>query len=313
VLKKLTGTALDVAKVAAHELHSHPLSIKHPNIIETHFVSNGAETFLVEEWLPEVLNDNWAPGGMQQTANLFYGISKAIETVHQLGYVHGDIKPDNIGKKDDRFILLDFGICRPMAEFTAETTATGSLRTRAPELLLNEVYSSLPTAADIWALGATIFNFQEERFPFVRRDEKVPRVSDPTERESFERQLSNRVRDEWDKWVCFEKTPNPLRLILAACLDRRPENRPSAAALRESIEKELPAYIPEAAVDQESSFAPIAELKQLSRLALRPDDIRLLAADDRGKLLNRVLVLKERLANSEVTEDIRKLESLLSA
>lgn len=30
VLKRLRGTALDVAKVQEHELHSHPLSIRHP-------------------------------------------------------------------------------------------------------------------------------------------------------------------------------------------------------------------------------------------------------------------------------------------
>ena len=55
--------------------------------------------------------------------------------MHQLGLVHGDIKPDNIGKKEGRFVLLDFGICRSAEKFTADTTATGSLRTRAPELL----------------------------------------------------------------------------------------------------------------------------------------------------------------------------------
>jgi hypothetical protein len=121
VLKKITGTAQDVAKISSHERSSHPLNIRHPNIIETYFESNGSETFLVEEWLPEVLSDRWLTSGLQQTANLFYSLVKAIEKVHELGYVHGDVKPDNIGKKDDRFVLLDFGICRPKNEFTADT------------------------------------------------------------------------------------------------------------------------------------------------------------------------------------------------
>lgn len=314
VLKRLTGTALDVAKVTAHELHSHPLSIRHPNIIETHFVSNGTETFLVEEWLPEVLNDTWAPGGMQQTANLFYCIAKAIERVHELGYVHGDIKPDNIGKKDDRFVLLDFGICRPTSEFTRETTATGSLRTRAPELLVSEAYSHNPTTVDIWALAATIFSFQEGRFPLVDRGEKIPRVSHVSEREAFERELARRAQEEWEGRIRFEKSPTALKSLLVACLDRRPENRPAASYLRKRIEAELPAYIPTDVVDQETSFAPIVELNQLSRLTNRPDDVRLIPADDRARLWNRVLALKERLGDStEAAGALQKLESLLNA
>ena len=144
VLKKITGTAQDVAKISSHERSSHPLNIRHPNIIETYFESNGSETFLVEEWLPEVLSDRWLTSGLQQTANLFYSLVKAIEKVHELGYVHGDVKPDIIGKKDDRFVLLDFGICRPKNEFTADTTATGSMRTRAPELLADPVRRHQP-------------------------------------------------------------------------------------------------------------------------------------------------------------------------
>ncbi len=312
VLKQLTGTALDVAKVAAHELHSHPLSIRHPNIIETHFVSNGTETFLVEEWLPEVLFDKWPHGGMQQLANLFYCIAKALERVHELGYVHGDIKPDNIGKRDDRFVLLDFGICRPTKEFTKETTATGSLRTRAPELLTEDVYR-LPTAVDIWALGATIFNFEEGRFPLVNRDETVPRVFNAEQREAFERELARRVRGEWNDWIRFERSPNALRSLLSACLEQRPENRPSASELRGRIEAELPAYIPTAIVDQETGFSPIAELKQISKLTKRRADIELLAADDRARLCNRVFALKERLgSNAEALQTLRDLESVLN-
>jgi hypothetical protein len=90
----------------------------------------------------------------------------------------------------------------------------------------------------------------------------------------------------------------------------------SASTLKERVERELPAYIPEAAVDQETSFSPVAELKQISRLLGRGDDVRLLAADDKGKLRNRVSILKERLgANDQSREldQIRRLEQLLGA
>lgn len=316
VLKKLTGTALEIAKVTAHELHSHPLSMRHPNIIETHFLSNGTETFLVEELLPKVLNDGWRPDGLQESANLLYSLSKAIEMVHGLDYVHGDIKPDNIGKKDNRFLLLDFGICRRRDEFSAETSATGSLRTRAPELLMCNGYVTSPLATDIWAIGATVFNFQEGRFPLVRPGDIVPRISSPLERAAFEKRLADRVRSDWDNCVRFEKTPSVLRPLIGACLDLDPQKRPTATQLKDRVEHALPAYIPESAVDQDTSFAPVTEMDQLLRLLRRADDVRLLAADDRGRLRNRVSMLKERLGRSQDAshnEQLERLEQLLSA
>lgn len=245
VLKRLTGSPIDVARVQSHELHSHPLSIRHPNIIETHFISNGTETFLVEEWLTNVLSDNWKQSGMLEMASLAYSLASAVEHIHQRGYVHGDIKPDNIGKKDDHFVLLDFGLCRPATDFTPDTSATGSLRTRAPELLETDGYEISAFAADIWAIGATLFNFQEGRFPFLERNEHVPRVSDSGNRDAFEKVLATRSSVEWEKWIQFERTPSSLMGILRKCLSRNPLDRPSAQELRDSIARDLSAYISE--------------------------------------------------------------------
>jgi serine/threonine protein kinase len=316
VLKQLTGTPNDVARVQSHELHSHPLSIRHPNIIETHFISNGTETFLVEELLTNVLSDTWQPSGMLEIASLAYSLARAVEQIHQLEYVHGDIKPDNIGKSDDRFVLLDFGLCRPAADFTIDTSATGSLRTRAPELLENDSYAVSAYAADVWAIGATIFNFQEGRFPFLERSEQVPRVSAGQQREAFETTLALRAKNDWARWVRFEKTPTSLQNILKQCLSKNPDDRPSATVLREEIERELSAYISENAVDREATLPPIVELRQLSHLLRRRDDVSLLAPDDRGRIRSRVLSFKDRFAGLEdrqIKSDLAALEAVFSA
>lgn len=65
--------------------------------------------------------DDWDSGGIQEAANLLFNISDAVAFLHSQDYVHGDIKPDNIGKEDDNYILLDFGICRRTSEFTKDT------------------------------------------------------------------------------------------------------------------------------------------------------------------------------------------------
>lgn len=315
-LKRLTGPLLDAERVLERESHSSPLSIRHPNIIETYSVTNKKnETFLVEEWL-DSLSDDWNPSGNQEAANLLYSLARAVEYVHQLGLVHGDIKPDNIGKKEGRFVLLDFGICRSAEKFAADITATGSLRTRAPELLMNDEYGRNPKATDIWAIGATLFNSLEGRFPFITREEPVPRISHLPEREEFERKLKERVSNEWSEWVRFDSTVDPFKSLISSCLERSPDMRPDASTLRQTIERDLPAYIEEGTVERGTSLAPVAELEQLSKLLSLNDDVYLIAKDDLGRLKARVLLLKERLASGQdprVTDKLQSLGALLDA
>jgi hypothetical protein len=85
----------------------------------------------------------------------------------------------------------------------------------------------------------------------------------------------------------------------------------------------LGAFIPRVAVDQETSFAPITELKQLARLVSTSVNARLIPADDRAKLRNRVSELKDRIScdtpveisrsGFNAADELRKLESLLGA
>ena len=192
----------------ARELRSNPLTLKHPNIIETHLLRNAKnESFLVEQWIPDVLRDDWLCEGIEEAANLLYNLADAVAFLHNEGLVHGDIKPDNIGKQNDAFILLDFGICRPVEEFTGEATATGSLRTRAPELLTDGSYVD-PKKVDVWAIGATVFNFLERRFPLIDRGEYIPRLTELEKRAAFQAELVRRVGAEWDSRIAFSSTPS---------------------------------------------------------------------------------------------------------
>jgi serine/threonine protein kinase len=115
--------------------------------------------------------------------------------------VHGDVKLDNIGYYRGHFVLLDFGICRPAGQF-ATATQTGSLRTRAPEVLLNE--RSHSALSDVWALGATVFNFLLRGFPLVGTDEYVPK---PT---------SNNLRATPSRTSCDDESEMTTRTVSRA-------------------------------------------------------------------------------------------------
>ncbi len=161
ILKRLLDKS-----ILHRELRSHPLSANHPNIVKTYTAGNSlGEMFLIEELLHDVLNDTFRTTGLEETARLTHDIAAALDYIHQLALVHGDIKPDNIGKHDGRFVLLDFGICRPANQFTPEASATGSLRTRAPELLVGDKGHSIQS--DLWALGAVVASVVCGRFPWL--------------------------------------------------------------------------------------------------------------------------------------------------
>ena len=136
------------------------------------------------------------------------------------------------------------------------------------------------------------------------------------QREAFEGKLAQRAEAEWDQWVRFDKTPASLRGILQKCLSRNPQDRPTAPQLRESIARELSAYISEGAVGQEATLPPIVELQQLSHLLERLDDVSLLAPDDRGRLHSRIKNIRDRLAGSDDknnTSILSKLEAITIA
>jgi serine/threonine protein kinase len=265
VLKKIIAPDDNAEKILSRELRSNPLNMVHPNIIETYFLPNRrGERFLVEKRLSLVLNDAWRAKGIHEAANLLFDIAKALKFLHDKGLVHGDVKPDNIGKRFDDYVLLDFGICRTKESFTPETSATGSLRTRAPELLAEENILK-PEMADVWALGATVFNSLVGRFPLIHNDEKVPRISKPAERQQFEKLLATRVASEWDRMVDVSSIPAPLNEILETMLERDPRKRVSMEGLLNRAHSELCAFL-----RSESSrggvsarFSPVNELMQI--------------------------------------------------
>jgi serine/threonine protein kinase len=286
VLKTLLGTPEETQKIKNREIQSNPLSLRHRNIIETFYFQNSCgEHFFVEEYLPVVLNDRWDSQGIKEAANLLYDIGNALKILHEeLQLVHGDVKPDNIGKKDDDYILLDFGICRRKEVFEKETGPTGSLRTRAPELFIHERYT-IPEKVDIWALGATIFNALTGRFPLYEKGEAPPRVSHPEERLQFENILKERVTNEYDKRVNFDGIPAALKKILKSCLEFDPDKRVKAVDLISSAKTELAAFIRS---DENVRLSPIDIIDQLDKFLPSNEVIRYMPSNKKQQLRKQI-------------------------
>ncbi len=228
------------------ELQPHPLRMTHPHIIETHVFRNAdGEKFLVEKKLPDVLEDEWRAGGVAEGSNLLFDIALALQYLHGRDLVHGDIKPDNLGFDEQRYVLLDFGVCRKQAQFEVGATATGSLRTRAPELLAGSTGHGF--ASDVFALGAVVLNSLIGAFPFLDPSEAIPRVSAPEDRREKEALIRTRASEEYEHYVTERLQAGVehegMRKLLHQMLAADPNDRPDANAVVSRAHSDLVAFI----------------------------------------------------------------------
>lgn len=252
------------SRLLERELQPHPFKMNYPHIIETHFFSNDrGDSFLVEKKLPSVLSDNWSSEGVAEASNLLYDISLALQYLQGRNLVHGDIKPDNLGFDDYRYVLLDFGVCRRREDFGQTATATGSLRTRAPELLTGEGHHGFES--DVFALGAVIFNALIGAFPLFEKGEPIPRVSAPKDRQQKELEIQDRVEHRYDEFVfdrLNEIDHEGMRKLLTEMLARGSKGRPEASAVVATAQRDLVALI--RTTSQKGSLPIEEQLDQLS-------------------------------------------------
>ena len=94
----------------------------------------------------------------------------AVETLHSLGYIHRNLKPDNIMfTKSGDLKLIDFGLCHRIGEVV--DSSSGSVDYMAPEILSNpEPYTE---SVDYWSIGVILYEILFGGPPFS--DEKRDR------------------------------------------------------------------------------------------------------------------------------------------
>jgi eukaryotic-like serine/threonine-protein kinase len=138
----------------------------HPHIVRTYDVGDAPEgPYLVQELLAGQTLDTHIPLPPQEAIAVARGVAEALSYIHGQGYVHCDIKPQNIMLQGDpatpHAVLLDFGIAR--VEGTATTTLIATPHYLAPE----RATGAAPTASsDLYALGIVLFHTLAGNPPF---------------------------------------------------------------------------------------------------------------------------------------------------
>ena len=98
-------------------------------------------------------------------------LADGLAALHRRGYVHGDVKPSNIGfTADGAPKLLDFGLARAADD---ATVAGGTLRYLSPEVLCGRPADA---ADDVWSLCVVLYEIATGEHPFAGGG--VERVAD---------------------------------------------------------------------------------------------------------------------------------------
>ena len=144
------------------------MTCRHPNLIEGYaFHSHSNASVLVMAYFDgdTVLRHN--PGRrlpLKQACGIVVAAARALQSVHRLGYLHGDLKPENVlYDPAGRHRLVDFGLARPWP-FAVHRQVAGTPWYMAPEAI--RAGGELVPATDVYALAIMAYELLAGQLPY---------------------------------------------------------------------------------------------------------------------------------------------------
>lgn len=149
------------------------LGRQHPNIVtvlDTGTTESGRPAIVMEYYDGGTLNDRLRERGPfppEEVVRIGLVLSDALAFAHAQGFLHRDVKPQNVLVLPTSWVLADFGIARLVdADYTSSVEAF-TYRHASPQILDGHP----PTQADdTWSLGSTLYTLLEGRTPFASDD-----------------------------------------------------------------------------------------------------------------------------------------------
>jgi len=210
-------------------------SLDHPNILPIYEVSEG------EDGLP-FFSMKYAPGGSlleaktalrnepRRCVELMAKVARAVEHAHLGGILHRDLKPGNV-MLDSRAepLVSDFGLAKWLdtaSDLTRTLTIFGTPGYIAPEQVKG-ARGSLTAAADVYSLGAILFDLFTGRPPFLG-EHALAVIQQASDKPAPKLRILATALDR------------DLETICAKCLEREPQARyQSAGELAGDLERWL--------------------------------------------------------------------------
>jgi tetratricopeptide (TPR) repeat protein len=146
------------------------------------------------------------------------GVLDALGSIHAAGFVHRDLKPDNIVRRPDGSIaILDLGLARRMPSDPDDPNRTGvqvgSIAYMPPEQILDA--GSVDQRADLYAFGCVLYELCSGRPPFIGDASALERAHAALRPPPLS---------------ALAPVPGPVETVCHDCLAKLPSRRPSSVA-----------------------------------------------------------------------------------
>ncbi|MCM6773241.1 protein kinase [Nocardia sp. CDC159] len=196
---------------------------QHPNaIVVFDITDHEGDPCLIMEYLPSqslaVVLSSQGTLPLPQVARIGEQVASALVAAHRAGIVHRDVKPGNVLLGENGTVkITDFGISKAKGDVTL--TATGLISGTAAYLAPEVARGAEPSpAADVFALGATLFHALEGEPPYGTNPNPLALLY-----AAANGQLSQ------------PRNAGPLTDLLLDLLSFDPEDRPSMPEVRDQL------------------------------------------------------------------------------
>jgi serine/threonine protein kinase len=202
-------------------------ALRHPSLVRAFdAVLDGERPHLVLEFLEGPRLSTFIRRevvSVEQVLSLALQLAAVLHYVGRRDWVHLDVKPRNVIMAGPPR-LIDLSVARSVADARRDAGPIGTAAYMSPEQCDPDRAAEIGPPADVWGLGATVYELTAGRRAFA----------DP--RPDAERLADRYPQVAADPAPLPPRTPAPLAAAIRACLERSPGDRPTAAEVAAELE-----------------------------------------------------------------------------